>query len=241
MKNSIFIFIGLIALLNTSCEVELFSCLKAEGNIETRTINIDNITGIELSLEGNVIISEGDEQNIQITAHGNIIDRIVEDSKINGDTWEIDIDGCSNIESVNIAITLPLLEKASLRGSGSIRSNGIFKNIDKLDLEIDGDGEMNFKLDSVSKVDIEINGHGDIAVSGNTIDQSIDISGSGSVRSADLNSSTTNVEISGSGDCNILVQDILRLDLSGSGRVCYRGNPQIDIDISGSAQLVDCN
>ncbi len=241
MKNLQLITFIFSLLTIASCEVELFSCLKDEGSIETRTISLEEITGFEIGIEADAIVTEGDVQEIKIEAHPNVIDRILDDSKIKGETWEIDIDGCVNIERVKFFFTLPAVKDAKINGEGSITTEGIFKNIDKINLEIDGQGDIDFQLESVEKVDLEIKGQGTIKVTGETVNQSIDVSGSGTIRTEGLSSSSTRVDISGDGDCNISVDDLLKVEVSGSGRVCYLGNPTITNDISGDGQIVDCN
>lgn len=242
MKKLTYFFASLIILSTLSCQVELFSCLKGEGDIETRTIDLDDITGIEIGLDAEVVISEGPTQEITIEAHGNVIDRLLEDSKIAGNTWEVETNGCSDLEVIKIFLTLPTIEVASIKGSGAIRTENQFQNIDKINLEIDGDGDIDFKLATANKVDIEIKGTGRVMVSGSTIDQSIDVSGSGTIRNFGLDALSTDIEVSGDVDCNVAVENILRIDLSGSGRICYKGTPTtLTIDNSGSVQLEDCN
>ena len=49
------------------------------------------------------------------------------------------------------------------------------------------------------------------------------------------------ISISGSGNCEVLVEEILDVSISGSGNVYYKGNPQINVNISGSGGLFNSN
>ncbi len=241
MKNSITAIFLLLILGTSACKVELFSCLKGEGEVVTRTVSIADIRGIDIDINAEVVIKEGEAQVIEIRTFPNVIDRILDHSKINGERWDINLKGCTNVSDVQFFITLPTIKEVAINGSVQVRTEGIFRNIEKLNLEIDGDGDIDFKLASVSKVDMQINGNGEIRVSGATDDQSIDISGTGVIRNFDLMSNSTNLKIKGVADCNISVSDILFADLAGDGRICYRGNPTLNLDNSGTVEVVDCN
>ena len=53
-----------------------------------------------------------------------------------------------------------------------------------------------------------------------------------------LTTKTADIEISGSGKCEVSVSDKLEAKLSGSGRVRYKGNPVVSTNISGSGSVV---
>jgi len=65
--------------------------------------------------------------------------------------------------------------------------------------------------------------------------------GSGSFFGFPLSSSACQVDISGSGECEITVNNDLDVVIDGSGNVYYKGSPIIHEDITGSGQVVDAN
>ena len=76
---------------------------------------------------------------------------------------------------------------------------------------------------------------------GSAWEHSINISGSGNVRAFGLDTKSTYVRISGSGNSEVTVQDYLNVTISGSGSVYYKGNPDIEANISGSGTILNWN
>ncbi len=63
------------------------------------------------------------------------------------------------------------------------------------------------------------------------------ISGSGNIRSFALISNNSSVNISGSGDADVFVNQHLDADISGSGKIRYQGNATVSTSISGSGNV----
>ena len=241
MKNIIYLCSIILILINYSCETELFGCLDSEGEIELQAVELPEISKIDLQIAGDIVIKEGEQQVIEIEAAQNVVDRIISDSEIESGKWEINIDGCSNVGQVKIFATLRSLESLDISGSGFISTDGVFSNVEKINLEIDGQGDMNIQLATVEKVDMEIDGQGTMHVSGSSENTSIDINGDGIINAFLLNSGNCNVEINGDGTVNVRSENFLNVDLKGSGTVCYKGNPTLNIDISGDGEVNNCN
>lgn len=241
MKKLIYIIAAFTTLANYSCEVELFGCLSPEGEIIRQEVSLSEISKIDLAISGEIIIKKGESQIIEIESAQNVIDRILSDSDFDGDKWDIEIKGCSNVEDVKIYATLVDLESLDISGAGSIVTEGVFSPIDKINLEIDGSGVMDIQLATVDKVDIEISGSGLIAVSGVCHDESIEIDGNGTINAFDLISTNCRAEIDGNSNIQVYVEEFLNIDFDGSGTLCYRGNPTLNLDINGNGQVNDCN
>lgn len=241
MKN-LLVLTGIICtLFCSSCKKELFGCLEPRGDVFLETISLDQISSIESGINAEIIIMEGKTQKIEIEAEQNVIDRIVADSKVDSDTWKLEIDGCSNLNAIKIIATLTELEDLELNGSGSMRTEGIFSNVQNLKLKINGSGNMNIALAQAEELDMDISGEGDIKVSGSCLTEKIQIDGDGNIKAFDLTSNFGDVDIDGSGTVEIFSKGILNVDIDGSGTVCYRGTPEIFLDISGSGSVNDCN
>ena len=65
--------------------------------------------------------------------------------------------------------------------------------------------------------------------------------GSGGFYGFPLSASTCQVDISGSGNCEVTVDNDLDVVIEGSGSVYYKGSPSIEVDITGSGRVVDTN
>lgn len=190
-------------------------------------------------------IKEGSEQLIEIRSYPNVIDKLLEDSKVRSGKWSIGIDGCVRgigRDELEIFATVASLTEVSISGSGDILTDGTFENVKDLDLNISGSGNMNLALGTnVREIKSKTSGSGDYKLSGTAETLDITISGSGDMRSFDLETLKCDVSISGSGGCEVNVVDELNVRIAGSGDVCYRGNPSVNTNISGSGDVNDCN
>ena len=87
-------------------------------------------------------------------------------------------------------------------------------------------------------VTIDISGSGTVVLEGKGDDGDIEISGSGTLYAEDFSTHTFQIEISGSGKCEVNVSQTLDADISGSGSVYYKGNPEkVRSNISGSGRV----
>lgn len=244
MTNTLKLAAFIILLLGLdSCSLDLINCINGEGIKTDRIIELgEDISKIELTEQADIIITEGETQEIRIEGFENFIDLIEQDSDVDGNKWTIKIDGrCADTDGLKIFAQLKSLESLEIVGSGSMKADEVLTKVDDLKLEIDGSGKIDMLIATASKVDIEINGSGEIKVEGITDRNSIEINGSGDVKTDELISTTCRVEINGSANAEVNVSDELDIEINGSGAVCYVGSPTITTDISGSGSVQSCN
>lgn len=263
MKKVILILIGIISITISSCEWQVNGCVSGDGNEETRTIDLGrDISEIVLQIEAEVIVSQGNSQEITIEGDGNLIDLIEEDSELSGDTWEINIDECSDTDGLKIFATIEDLESLIIQGSGKFKTeNDIFEDLNDLQLRIEGSGTMDIKVGSADEVKSEIEGSGNIKIelesadnvestirgsgkiecSGLTDELKQSIEGSGELKFFELIAKDVKLSIEGSGKIEVYAENTLDITLEGSGEVCYKGSPELFFDISGSGKVDSCN
>ncbi len=124
-----------------------------------------------------------------------------------------------------------------ISGSGDIETIFIGKN---LSTTISGSGDIRSYIEC-EKYEVVISGSGKIFPQG-WADKSIyTISGSGNVRGYDFPVLDAIVNISGSGDLYLNVEENLGVNISGSGNVYYIGHPNIERNISGSGNIINDN
>ncbi|MEL6717631.1 MAG: DUF2807 domain-containing protein, partial [Bacteroidota bacterium] len=152
--SNLALILGLVFLSVTqwSCETELFgnNC-TGEGSIETRVVNLDDIDAFGLSISANLTIIEGSEQLIEIRSYSNIIDKLLDDSNVRNGKWNISLNNCNrgvDRDELEIFATIPSLTAISISGSGNILTDGTFENVENLDLNISGSGNMQLDLGS---------------------------------------------------------------------------------------------
>lgn len=246
--------LGLIAL--TSCD-EIRICSPGEGALETRSLTLDDFTGITLASDATVYLTQDSVQSVSITAQGNLIDILKTD--VSNQIWKIDFEGCiTDHEDIEIYISVPDLSQVKVSGSGDIIGQTPFTVADA-DLIISGSGNINMDLTAqhvlsrisgsgdigldldVDVLESSINGAGNLAFAGVAPSHEATISGSGKINAFDLASDEVAVKVTGAGNTEISAAQSLSVNISGSGDVYYKGAPSIDVSIKGSGKVVDAN
>lgn len=245
MKNTINIkltILTIVALVLTSCNNSL--CIHPEGSTITQEINLDNFTGINSHGSHDVNITYGETQKISVTGKQNIINRL--ERKVNNGIWDIELEnGCyTGNSSLIIDIEIPILNTARTEGSGNINIGDI---ITEVVLKVNTSGSGNIKLDGnigAEEVYAISEGSGNIDILGAFEDLyylDVNLSGSGNFSGFPAVANESEIDIEGSGNCSVSVEDILNVRIEGSGDVYYKGNPIINANISGSGKVKSAN
>ena len=225
-----------------SCEKDNFS-IHGEGPIATKNLSLSPFSGLDLSVAGNLVISQGPVQEVKVTGHSNIIDRITD--RVSGDVWTIDLgNGSYRNYELNIEVIVPNLEEIALSGSGHIHVND-FTGQYNLDVDLSGSGQIDLhSFYGTENMDIDIKGSGRIKAyksfpSLRNLD--INISGSGGYQGFPVMSDVCDIKISGSGICQVSVRNTLDVTISGSGTVHYKGNPTVTSHTNTAGGIFNAN
>jgi hypothetical protein len=124
---------------------------------------------------------------------------------------------------------------ADVSGSGRLTFAGTCKNIES---KVSGSGKVELNITSADRAEVGISGSGKIIAKGNAKEIRANISGSGEVLASELQVDRCEVKISGSGDVEVNVKSELDANISGSGSVSYKGNPNhVNTHASGSGKI----
>ena len=262
MKNQHIIKLFGICLLAfglSACDA-LNLCVQGEGDIIEETIELQDITGIDLEIAGTVYLTQGSEQAIEVRGYENLVERLRLESNVRNGVWHIGFrNGCyQSDQDLEFFITLPKLTHVALSGSGEIVGESNFET-DQLDMHISGSGSMEIKAVAelvdvkisgsgkmlatleAGQIESKISGSGDIMLEGLADTQNLDISGSGSYKAFGLQTADASIDISGSGDAEVTVSRTLMVDISGGGNVYYKGDASVESKISGSGKVIEAN
>ncbi|RDV16228.1 DUF2807 domain-containing protein [Pontibacter diazotrophicus] len=210
-------------------------CLKGEGDVETRSVDVAALEGIRVGGSSRVFIRKGSPQRVEVKGQPNVLDEL--QTEVRNGVWEIDFNRClRDHEPVQVYLTTPELNTASVGGSGYVELEDVFES-DEFDASVSGSGDIKLRL-AANRLKSRISGSGTITAAGVASRHDVSISGSGRNNSFDLTTREADVDISGSGRAELNVEDRLDVDISGSGRVYHQGNPSINADVSGSGKVV---
>jgi hypothetical protein len=201
----------------------LISCTKdrltASGDKTTETRELRQFTGVKSSGANDVHVTYGPEFKVTIKGSDNLVPYFK--TEVVGNTLHLGYERVSvRRDDIEVFVTLPEIQYVSVSGSGSVDIYGNFPDVEFFDVAISGSGE----------VDVE-----DPFTADETV---IKISGSGEADLEELNTRHADINISGSGDAKLRIQETLKARISGSGKIYYKGNPQVDSKISGSGKVL---
>lgn len=210
------LLLATIAIFLSSCKKDF---LSANGNMTTETRNPGIFTKLHTSGSTPVHVVYGNEYKVEVRGSTNLIPYFK--TSVSNGKLEVGYERASvRQDDVEVMVTMPTIALISLSGSSKVDLNGNFPQIDFLDVDISGSAEVMMKSNAAAN---------QVAVA---------ISGSGLVNLEKLLAKNAEVEISGSGDARIAVQDRLKASMSGSGNVYYTGSPLVDSRSSGSGKLI---
>lgn len=249
-------FLLLLAVVSQACQLVDGPCEKGRGGMVRREFVMDDFSGINMAMAGNVTITRGEEVAVELEGQANILDLI--SAEVEDGLWTIYPRSCvANVEGFNVYITLPSLDNVTVTGSGSVTSTSNFEQDISLMLAgsgqiqyagtagqaiiaLSGSGKIEFEGD-FSEVSVSHSGSGTMSLAGSADFLKISSSGSGAVDAFDLVAAAGQVISSGSGSSSVYVSNELEAKVSGSGSIFYKGNPLIDETDTGSGNIVNAN
>jgi hypothetical protein len=236
-------------------------CLDGSGDMEEETRSIGGFDRLEVDVPATIHISQGETHSLRIRTDDNIIDRIV--TKVSSRTLVIEGDPpnrCFDPTSLNIWVSTPSIRsididgssevilqdpvatdhlQLTIDGSGDVSSEGII-TADTVTVDINGSGDVDLRLDVID-LQTRVDGSGNLYFEGAAAFHDIQIDGSAEVAAFNLETSVTAIDIDGSGDCRVWVNDELNVSIDGSGSVAYRGYPAVSQRIDGSGSVTSAN
>ncbi len=127
--------------------------------------------------------------------------------------------------------------KAQISGSGDMDFDLYAGSFDG---KISGSGNINFNMET-NDLDIDLSGSGIATIHGSAPQQKINISGSGDFNGFEAYGEAAEVNISGSGNARVQLNQSLDARISGSGNIWYKGSPTVSSDITGSGAIRNAN
>lgn len=196
--------------------VEGLKKIEAEVEDGRLTIGRDNSWTWDSDNEKfNVYITVKDIEGISVGGSGNLVGQnkfTVADLDLNvsgSGSMQIEANASGNID-------------ADVSGSGNIDLKATCKAYSS---DVSGSGKVVLAATITGAADFDISGSGKIEASGSAKQVKADVTGSGKVLAANLETDECIVRITGSGNVEINVKSSLDANISGSGTVSYKGNP----------------
>ncbi len=212
--------------------------VKGSGNVTTESREVDEFKKIKLEGQGEIILEKGSEESLEIEAEDNLLKYL--STNVSGDTLKIRPTRFSRrlkpTEPIKFKITVVEIEDIVISGSGALKGDDI--NSEDLTIKVSGDGDVDLEDMNVEELYTKVSGSAQFKLSGKAKSHEIDINGSGVNEAEDLEVDECDIEVNGSGDVKVNVKEKLKVQINGSGRVYYKGNPDdFDQKINGSGEV----
>lgn len=235
MRTILMLCLSVFVVFQASAQRGHWKAVKGQGPSVEKTLNLDDFSGLQLTLAADVFLTQGNKQSVRVVGQQNIIDLI--ETEVKNDVWKIKTSqNIRSYDNLKFYITIPSLHYARISGSGDIITENHFRGCKDLTVGVSGSGNLRIMADA-QNVDLGISGSGDVELEGNANNLEIHVSGSGDVDAFDMDSNNVDIHVSGSGSCRVNAERELEVHVSGSGDVYYKGSPSVHSRISGSGDL----
>ncbi len=101
-----------------------------------------------------------------------------------------------------------------------------------------GAGRITIEQLTASDATVTLSGVGTIGLSGEVMNQTVEMSGLGAYQAGDLASRLATITMSGAGAATVWVSERLDAQKSGAGTLSYYGSPQMSVSASGVGNVV---
>jgi hypothetical protein len=219
--------------LFTACDEVV---LRGEGDTVSQTRPVAAFDAVRAGGEFDIYLSQGPSQDIRLEGQENILAELSTQVRNNQLEIKYNRNRVKVRQPVRVYLTTPALRKVSLSGDNTLKGLTPWQ-VDELVLQASGSGDIDMTVTGARNLESSTSGSGRITLSGDAGRYEMDISGSGKIRAFGLTTSTADVEVSGSGNCELTVTGQLKTRISGSGKVRYKGSPVVSTNISGSGSV----
>jgi hypothetical protein len=222
------------AFMFTACDE---AALRGEGDIVTKNRPLAAFDAVAAGGEFEIFLSQGPAQDIRLEGQENVLAELSTQVRHNKLEIKYNRNRVKVRQPVRIYLTTPDLREISLSGANTLQGLTPWQ-VEELVLQASGSGNIDLTVTGARSLESKTSGSARLTLSGDADRYEMDISGSGKIRAFGLNTRTADVEVSGSGNCELAVSEQLKARISGSGKVRYKGSPAVSTNVSGSGSVV---
>jgi len=213
------------------------------GPAVSRSYQVGNFTELELAGAYDVDVKTGPAVSVSARGPEKMIERLVVEVKGNKllihpekqKGW-FNMGWTRNSEKVQVTVTVPSLEAATLAGSGVIAIDKV--QGERFDGQIAGSGNLRLGAVAVNSLKLGIAGSGGASAGGGKARSAeYEIAGSGGVDGGKVAVEDLKISIAGSGDVKANATRTADVDIMGSGDVVLTGGAKCSVSKAGSGDV----
>jgi hypothetical protein len=207
------------------------------GPVISKDFDLAPFEGVSLVSSFDVSIEYGQQQQVTITGSEEFFEKL--DLKVEKGVLFLGMKkGKYSKLNLKAKIVIPRLSFGEIVGSGDMLISN-FSNLVDLKLRLSGSGDITATKELYVKnnLEVQITGSGNVQINGSAQHSTISVTGSGECKAADFKTNSNLTRITGSGNVEINATKEVEVQLSGSGDLYYKGNPNIQQRITGSGNV----
>lgn len=202
------------------------------GTADARTYALAGFTGVSLMGSDNVVVQQGGRFAVSASGDPAALDQLylrVRDGKLEVRRRS---DGDLVRSKLTVRVTMPMLELASVAGSGMIDAQQL--GGERARISVAGSGDVRVATVAADAIDISVAGSGGVHAAGRADNGRFSVAGSGDVDAPNLELTTSAVSIGGSGSVHARVTGNASVNIAGSGNATLTGGAQCTVRSVGS-------
>lgn len=219
-------------------------------NGETR--NVGEFSALNISVGVKVIYKQEAKTNVKVIADADKLENVI--TKVENGTLKIYIDnkGKNNLRFNNLSINVSAPNLNSVKASSGAQLTIVDElRTDNFNVDTSSGGSLSGKLNikdaisidassgsdvkayiSTQKIIVKNSSGADVILSGGANEAFFDVSSGASFDGVDFKTNNTIVESTSGSNATVNVKDIMKVKASSGGSVRYKGNPEIESNIS---------
>lgn len=200
--------------------------VRGDGNVIKHEVSIGVYDEIKIEGAADIVYqSKPDEAAfLEIEADDNIVPLV--EVEVKGKTLNIKVKESINPSRFTIHTNSPTLKRIECKGASNIDLKGSIIGED-IKAEMKGTGNLTAENLGYKKGEFKIQGAGNMTIGGQIQKAKYEISGTGDIDAITLVATELECKLKGTGNMNVNVTDKMEIEISGTGNVSYKGNPQI--------------
>jgi len=211
--------------------------IKGNSQVTTESRSASSFEGVSSHGSFDVYVSVGSPAAVKIEAESNILPYI--ETYVDNNILQVNTKEGVWLRPrrpVKIFVTAPRFRKIHSTGTGDIFGQGTITDSSKIDLGVQGNGNINLDVDA-PEITAELTGNGGIKLRGQSKYFDCSLHGNGNLKAFDLMAEETKVKILGNGDADVYASLKLDVSVGGNGNVRYKGNAQPSTHITGNGSI----
>ncbi len=236
--KKIFLFSFFALLIFSSCRFMGWKGINGSGNIVTQSRTTQRFNSVDVSGAIDVYVKQdSSQQTIKVETDDNL-QEYIDIHEDNGVLYISQRDNYSLDPSkkIKVYVSATYFKRFNISGASNIYSENKLVSSETLDIDMSGASEI--KLDvKAPRINADITGASSVRISGETKDFNVEGSGASDIKSFDLMTENTTLDISGACSAEVFASVKLDVEASGASGIKYKGNAAVNQDVSGASSV----